>query len=132
MDIKKAWFRVIGNDIDNTGRTVTLSTRVGANSQSGNTIYSINASEQAVDPTYRIIHVIADTPETDYDALEAANGSMPVAVTLFATSSNANLGGISAELMITYTYTSESAAISPALISMAGSLSMTVMRRKPR
>lgn len=105
VDIKKVWFRVKGNDYDNAARTITVSSKVGDNTQSGNSVYNINAGASVIKPAYTIVHVISDS---DYTELESANAASPKSVTIYAANSSVNLGGISAELMITYTYSDES------------------------
>jgi hypothetical protein len=105
VDIKKAWFRIISNDYNGAAHTVTVLTEVGDNSQSGNSIYNVNVGDTVIKPAFNIIHVI---PSGDYSELESANASSSKAVTLYTTNSSTDIGGVSAELMITYTYTDES------------------------
>jgi len=104
VDIKKAWFRIKGNDYNSGAYTVTASTKIGDNSQSGNYIYNLDAGGTVVNPVFNIIHVV---PSSDYSELELANANSSKEVILYTTNSSSNIGGISAELMITYTYTSE-------------------------
>ena len=104
VDIKKAWFRVIGNYRVNSGDSLILSSKVGDNPQSGNYQYHITAGGAVIKPSFNVIHVI---PSADYAELEFANASTSKAVSIMASNGSANLGGVSAELMVTYTYTSE-------------------------
>ncbi len=105
VDIKKAWFRIIGNSYDGIAYTVTISSQVGDNSQSSNYIYNLNTGDIVVKPSFNIIHII---PSTDYAELELANASEPKNIIINVTNDSINLGGISAELMITYSYSGES------------------------
>lgn len=105
VTIKKAWFRIISNDRVSANDNITVSSKVGSNSQSGNYIYNFNSGGDVVKPSFVIVHVV---PSADYSELGAANASTPKAVTVYTTNSSAaNIGGASAELMITYSYTSE-------------------------
>jgi len=103
VSVKSAWFRIIG-DSSTGADTVTVSTKVGNNAQSGNAIYNLNSATTVVKPAYKIIHVI---PSADYAELALANGSAAKTTVLNVTNGSTALGGVSAELMITYTYTNE-------------------------
>jgi hypothetical protein len=103
--IKKAWVRIISNNYNTGAATTTVSTKVGSNAQSSNFTYGLNPSATVINPVFTIIHVL---PSTDYSELELANATTSKAVTVSATNgNNTSQGGVSAELMITYTYTSE-------------------------
>ena len=78
---------------------------MGSNSQSSSYIYNIDVGGTVIKPAFTIIHVI---PGTDYSELESANASTPISVLISTIKSDINQGGISAELMITYSYTDES------------------------
>jgi hypothetical protein len=105
VDIKKAWFRAISNNYLSGNYSLTLSSKVGDNSRSSNYAYNINAGDEIIKPSYKVIHVI---PSADYTELETANADEPVIINVYSTNSSVNMGGVSAELMITYTYTDES------------------------
>ncbi len=105
VDIKKAWFRVLGDNYNSGSYNLSISSKVGDNSQSGNYAYNLNAGSAVVKPAFKVIHLI---PSSDYSELELANKNTTKTVTLYTTNSSADMGGVSAELMITYTYTDES------------------------
>jgi len=104
VDIKKAWFRVVSNSYDGAARTITVSSKVGDNSKSSNYVYSLDTGTSVVKPSFNIIHVI---PSSNYSELELANANSAKNVSVYATNDSNNIGGVSAELMITYTYTGE-------------------------
>ena len=105
VKIKSAWVRIIPNHFDNGTKNTTVSTKVGGNATSSDLVYGYNAGTTAVKNSYNIINII---PQSDYTALEEANAGNPVTVRVNTTYDDADFGGISAELMITYTYTDES------------------------
>ncbi|KKQ60711.1 MAG: hypothetical protein US83_C0013G0001, partial [Candidatus Falkowbacteria bacterium GW2011_GWC2_38_22] len=105
VDIKKAWFRIFSNDYASGLYTLTVSSKTGSNSTSANYVYNIDAGDEVIKPSFKIIHVI---PSADYSELELANASIPKEVVINTTNSSTNIGGVSAELMITYSYTDES------------------------
>jgi len=105
VSIKKAWIRITSSNYTSGANTVTVSTRVGDNLQSGNYIYSYDPIGVVVRPTFNLIHVI---PSSDYSELESANSEDAKTVTIYTTNSLVSAGGLSAELMITYTYADES------------------------
>lgn len=104
VNVEKAWFRIIDNQINSGADTVNVATKVGDNSQTSNWGYAVNVGGTVVKSSFNITHII---PSTDYSELELANGSTPKEVVLYVANNATDLGGISAELMITYTYTSE-------------------------
>jgi hypothetical protein len=106
VSIKKAWVRIISNNYNTGANTITASTRVGTRAETAGYAYAYNPSATDVKPSFNIIHVI---PAADYAELESANASSSKTVTVYTqNSSAASQGGTSAELLITYTYTSES------------------------
>ncbi|PIP34038.1 hypothetical protein COX22_01145, partial [Candidatus Falkowbacteria bacterium CG23_combo_of_CG06-09_8_20_14_all_49_15] len=105
VTVKKAWFRIIGNNTTSGAYTITAASKVGGNAQSGNYIYNLNVGDELAKPSFKFIHVV---PSADYSELALANAVTPKNITLFTTNSSANIGGLSAELMITYSYTDES------------------------
>ncbi len=104
VNIKKAWFRIQSSNYTAGATTFTVSTKVGDNAQSGNWVYNYSPGPTVIKPTFNIIHVI---PSSDYDELAKANSQNPKTVTLYTTNGSTAQGGVSAELLITYTYTSE-------------------------
>lgn len=105
ISIKKAWLRVKSHYYNTTARTVTVSTKVGANAESPAAVYNLLMPTIAPNPDFTIIHVI---PTADYARLAEANSQASTTVTAYTTVNNASIGGASAELVITYTYDSES------------------------
>jgi hypothetical protein len=112
VTIKRAWFRIIAAGNDTSGSyTLTVSSKVGDNAQSGNLAYYFDAGGTIVTEAFKINHVIASgsyAVGSDYDELDNATATSGKTVTLYTTASNASVRGVSAELMITYTYTDES------------------------
>ena len=106
ISIQKAWFRIIGNDRDSANLALDVVSKVGDNATSSALSYAYNGGGTVIRPAFEVFHII---PESDYSELELANGTSSKTVTLETTSSNANAGVVSAELMITYTYTDETA-----------------------
>jgi len=107
VDIKKAWFRLIGDNYNTGAYGLAVSSKVGNNSVTATSTYALNAGATVIRPSYNIVHVI---PSADYSELEAANATAPKEVTVNATTtavSSPDMGAVSAELMITYTYTGE-------------------------
>src|SRR3989339_287080 len=104
VDIKKAWFRIVSNNYNTGAYNMIVSSKVGDNAQSGNYVYNMDAGTIVIKPSLHIIHVI---PSTNYSELELANKDSSKKVVLYTTNSSVNIGGVSAELMITYTYSSE-------------------------
>ncbi|PLX21209.1 hypothetical protein C0584_03275 [Candidatus Parcubacteria bacterium] len=105
VSVKDAWVRIVSSNYVSAPVSVTVSTQVGTNTQSGNYAYNYDPGAVIVNPTFDIYHII---PSSDYAELSLANGTSPKTVTVNTTNSTANQAGLSAELMITYTYTEES------------------------
>jgi len=104
VKIKSAWVRVISTQYVATAYNIALSTKTGSNATSSALTYAYRSAGTAVKPTFNIIHII---PSTDYVELENANKTTAKRVIVAAQNSINTTGGTSAELMITYTYTSE-------------------------
>ncbi|MCK5416627.1 hypothetical protein KAI92_04335 [Candidatus Parcubacteria bacterium] len=117
VKIKKAWLRIIPNNVTSATLNTTVSTKIGTNATSSNFVYSYNSDNTAIKPSYNIIHII---PSGDYSALEEANTNTGVTVKLNTTFNATSYGGVSAELMITYTYSSENSGYLSSLSLMAG------------
>ncbi len=105
VSVKSAWFRIVSNDYQDAAKSVTVSSIVGNNTQSGNYVYNYDPGRAVVNPVFDIKHII---PSTNYAELALANGLNPKSVTLNTTNGSTQQGGLSAELVITYTYTDES------------------------
>lgn len=118
VSIKKAWLRILetGDDADGA-HTVSVKTEVGTNAQSAASVYNQNPGGVMITQTSKIIHVI---PSADYAELAAATASSGKDVGVAVQSNNAEIDGVSAELMITYTYTGESSGYLTSLVSFAG------------
>ncbi len=117
VEIKKAWLRIIPNNRNSAVLTTTVSTKVGTNATSSDFVYSYNGGGTVIKPSFNIIHII---PASDYAALEEANASIGIPVQLNTTMNAASFGGVSAELMITYTYSSESTGYLSSVSLIAG------------
>ena len=103
--IKDVWVRIVSSNYVSGAGSVTVSSQVGDNAQSGNYVYNYDPGSVLINPTFDIYHII---PSTDYAELALANGVTPKTVTVNTTNSTANQAGLSAELMISYTYSDES------------------------
>ncbi|MFH0892642.1 MAG: hypothetical protein V1867_07785 [Candidatus Falkowbacteria bacterium] len=119
VKVKSAWVRIIPNHFNNGDMDTTVSTKVGSNATSTDLAYRWNAGTVAMKNSYNIINII---PSGDYAALEEANAVNPVTVRLNTTYNNADFGGVSAELMITYTYTDEADGYLTSLSLFGGQL----------
>lgn len=103
--VKKAWIRLISNNITSAGRTVSVSTKTGNNAQTANVGYAYNPDGTVTRPSFNIFHLI---PSADYAELASANISSPKKVIVYESSNvTTNQGGVSAELVVTYAYSSE-------------------------
>ncbi|MCK4540294.1 hypothetical protein KAU09_04030 [Candidatus Parcubacteria bacterium] len=104
VTIKKAWIRAHSGNYSLADVNLTISTKVGDNIQSGNFVYNYFPGQVNIAPPFKITHVIQSS---DYGELALANSNTAKDVTIYTTNSSVNQGGLSAELMITYTYTDE-------------------------
>ena len=106
VDIKSAWIRLTihGHTTSGTTYNAIVSTKTGNNATSGNLTYQYRSPVSVVNPITNIVHII---PASDYAELENATATSGKAVFVNLTYSNAVFNGASAELMITYTYSSE-------------------------
>ena len=104
VTVKKAWFRVISNGYNNALVNTGISSKVGTNGSTTNSVYNYTPAATTIQPAFYIFHVI---PSVDYAELQIANATSSKKVYIDTINSSANQGGLSAELMITYTYTSE-------------------------
>jgi hypothetical protein len=102
--IKKAWFRIkVNNAISTaTDNTINVVTKIGNNATSTNKAYSYNPPARPAHPTYTIIHTI---PTSNYVELESATISASKNVHIETRNPTSGQGGVSVELVITYTYT---------------------------
>lgn len=101
--IKKAWFRVVSS-WDGAAATISLTTQVGNNTETGARSYAFDAPSSVPFGSFLIYHVI---PSADYAELQQATANSGKLVTVSTQANNASVRGSSAELLITYTYTSE-------------------------
>ena len=106
VSVKSAWFRIIAQNPNTAALSVSVSSKVGDNATTTpNLVYAYNGDGAVIKPSYNIIHII---PASDYAELESANANTAKEVKINTTFNTTTFGGISAELMITYTYTDES------------------------
>ncbi len=106
VDVQKAWFRVHAsrNATSGSAGSLAVTAKVGSNSETATTTYSIAADTEVFSSDGYFVHLI---PSTEYSELEAATASSGKTVQA-AAQWTANAGGaVSAELVITYTYTSD-------------------------
>lgn len=104
VNVEKAWIRYLTSNDSSGNFSVGATTTVGGNSESGTTTYNYNPGGTVPNGAFRIYHVI---PSSDYTELESATGTSGVTVTASAQHSTTTARGISAELVITYTYAAE-------------------------
>lgn len=104
VKIRKAWWRITYNNSVNTASNFVVSTQVGNNSPVASSSYAYTPGATVVNGAVSIFHII---PSADYAELESANSSTSKAAILNVLDDAGNVGGISAELMITYAYTDQ-------------------------
>lgn len=117
VTIKKAWFRIIPNNFNSATLSVTVSSKVGNNSTSGSLVYAYNGATTVVKSSYNLIHII---PSADYAELASANATQSKNVQLNTTFNSTTYDGVSAELVITYTYADEGNGYLTSLSLFAG------------
>ncbi len=105
VTIKKAWFRV-HTAPDAAAGTLSVTTKVGSRAETSATNYTLVADATEVSDDGYLVHVI---PSADYTELQAATAGTGKLAQMTAAWGVTNPGGaVSAELMITYQYTSDS------------------------
>ncbi len=104
VNVEKAWVRYLTSNDISGNFSVDVTTTVGSNSESGAQTYNYNPGGTVPNGAFRIYHVI---PSSDYTELESATGTSGITVTASSQHSTTNARGISAELVITYTYDAE-------------------------
>jgi hypothetical protein len=104
VTVKSAYFRIIPHHYNNGAWNLLVSSKVGTNATTSNSQYDYNGGGTVVKSSYNIIHII---PTGDYATLEDGNKNKTVPVRLNITPSDVSYDGISAELVITYTYSRE-------------------------
>ncbi len=117
ISIKKAWLRLLPNNRSSDVLSITVSTKVGDNATSSDYVYNYNGGGSVIRPVVDIYHVI---PSSDYSELEKANADTAKKVQVNTTYNATSWGGVSAELMITYTYTNEANGYLSSLNIFAG------------
>ena len=105
VTVKSAYFRIVTHNQNSATLSTTISSKVGTNATSSDFVYNYNGGGSVIKPSHNIIHII---PSADYSELEGADASNAKKIILNATQSATTYGGISAELVITYTYSDES------------------------
>jgi len=104
VTVKSAYFRIITHNQNSATLNTTISSKVGNNTTSSNYVYNYNGGGSVIKPSHNIIHII---PSADYAELQSANATSAKKVVINATQNATTYGGISAELVITYTYDNE-------------------------
>lgn len=118
VSIQKAWFRVTSSHgASVTNGTLSLTTKVGANTETAQAGYALGAATLNVSDDGYFIHVI---PSADYAQLAAATASSGKATQMTAQWSGTAGGAVSGELVITYTYTGESGGYTASQMLFAG------------
>ena len=124
VEIQSAWFRILVTADDaNTATTINVATKVGDNAFTSSTSYAYNSGSDVYRESFKIFHVIASgayAGGSDYDELDNASAVTGKTIILGVDSSTATSRAISAELMITYTYTGEAAGYMTSLSIFGG------------
>lgn len=113
--IQKAWFRIT-TSYGVAADTLAVTTKVDANAETAAKNYSVAPPSQSVTDDNVVYHVI---PSADYAALQAATATTGVPVQMTAKWTT-GAGAVSAELVMTYTYTSEANGYQVSLQNFAG------------
>ncbi len=117
VSIQKAWLRIKTHNQNSANLNTQVSTKVGSNATSSTFTYAYNGGGAVIKPLIDIIHII---PSSEYAELAEANLENARNVQLNITQSATTYGGVSAELLITYTYTSEAKGYLTNLILFGG------------
>jgi hypothetical protein len=106
VSVKKAWVRLITSNNTSAANNTRISTMVGATplSASVNYAYNPNVTGYIAKTSFNIIHIINSSY---YSELEKANATNGINVGVSNYRSTTGQRGVSAVLMITYTYTTE-------------------------
>lgn len=104
VKIKKAWVRMVSNAAVATAYYTDVVAKIGAKATTTRSRFNFRAETTTVKSSFNYNYRIATTT---YDELEKANAATPINVLISTQSSNANVGSISGELVITYTYSDE-------------------------
>ena len=105
VNVERAWFRIHTSAGGQTAAsTLNIRHQVGANPASGQRGYAFASDTQGVSDDGYFNYII---PASEYTELEGATGSSGRAVQMRAQWSGTARGAVSAELVITYTYTSD-------------------------
>jgi hypothetical protein len=105
VNVERAWFRIhtsAGGQA--TASTLNIRHQVGANPASAQRGYAFATDTQGVSDNGYFIYII---PASEYTELEGATGSTGRAVQMRAQWAGTARGAVSAELVVTYTYTSD-------------------------
>lgn len=105
VSIKKAWFRVHTSMTAATATNLAITHKVGNNAESAATNYALISDVRPVTQDGYFVHLI---PASEYTELAAATASTGKAVQMTAQWITTARGAVSAELVITYQYTSDS------------------------
>lgn len=118
VTIKKAWFRVHTSSSLATSTNLDITHKVGNNSESGIRTYAFAEDAVPVSNSGYFIYII---PSADYAEMALATGTSGKLVQMTADWATAR-GAVSAELVITYTYTSDTAGYNVSQRLFAGQL----------
>lgn len=105
VQVKSAWFRIIPHNPNTATDLFQVTEKVGDLATTSPFSYDYDGGGTVIKPSFNVIHIIATS---SYSELEEANASVGKLVRLNTSFNHAGYGGVSAELMVTYTYTDES------------------------
>lgn len=104
ITIQKAWFRIYSNNITSSTLNLQITSTVEGTSETAAVQYNVNAGGDVPLAGFTLFHVI---DSSYYDEIEAATATNGIDVTIESTANSTNIGGVSAELVITYHYTDD-------------------------
>lgn len=106
VDVIKAWFRIYATNVTSGSQTLSVTSTTEGTAETAAVVYTVDAGGDVPLTSFSLFHVI---DSSYYDEMEAATATNGIDVTIETTASSTNIGGVSAELMVTYHYTDDSA-----------------------
>ncbi|MDP3970214.1 MAG: hypothetical protein Q8P90_00780 [bacterium] len=104
VNIKSAWFRIYTDYDTGVAATIDVNAKVGANSATPVISYALDGANTVPNATLKNIYII---PSSEYTTLDNATADSYEYVYAYVKPSVVDFGGVSGELMITYTYTDD-------------------------
>lgn len=117
VTIQKAWIRLYGSNANSGIYNIQVTTTVEGTSETAAVQYDINSGNDVPLTGFTLFHVI---DSSYYDEIEQATATNGIDVTVETTANTTNLGGVTAELMITYQYTDDSTGYLSSAVILAG------------